>query len=278
MIIEAPKVKYEVVGNVLSNKANDIYICTKLTSTELEKVTLIAIHDKRLSRQLIEMFAKIDAECHINYFTWKNEFCMVFPHEDSRLIKRFLPAGNLSAKDYEEILAHIILACLSCQLPFPVLYLALKQYSLNLYIDNRVTINYQLDFSDFNPCVTEIDCIQICINNILLLFTQVGINNLACYQVISNKAKHNAYRSFLELYHDIKNTGLPIEKTGFIKRFSHHLREKSYIYYNILKAFCVILGVLAILMFLSQIFLGDIPFLRIFNNTFKVIGDRTLYR
>ena len=85
-----------------------------------------------------------------------------------------------------------------------------------------------------------------------------------------------SYGQLTELYKDIRITAAPGQKKGIRKRIAGWFLRNQDGLFRILLLACMILAVLVIVSLLSQLIFGDVPWLRLFFNGFKIIGTETL--
>lgn len=278
MIIESQDTKYECISRGFAGSVNESYICRKADDSSNKYYVINIIYIRDVARKVIEAFKNAETITDkIKIFTWKEAVCIVSDYYESRSLERFFLPQIIKKQECEEIFQNIVLTCISEQLPYPLLYLILCQKNFNLCADKRITINYCIDFKELDLTKNEADCVRECISMLLFLFDEKNEYELASYQVLSKKEKRNAYHSFIELYTDLKNAGLPLEKDTLLKKIHRFLELRGNLIYRILRNFSITVAIIAIILILSQIFFGDIPLLRIFTNTFKVIGNRQLY-
>lgn len=275
MIIEAAKEKYEVLAHVFHGKINDSYVCLK--SGNGKKCILNIIADTKVSKKLITiLYVGSQEKVKTDTFTWMDKLCVELPYYESRSITRFCDNDINTVYDYEKVLSNMVFQCLSCELPFPVLYLALCQQKLNLYSNLDVSIGYAIDFTKLNPSRGEADCIKACLSIMLRIYDERFRQDSAVFRVISKKNRRDAYRSFMELYSDVQNSSITIERRKLSEGVKDFFIKYGHAIFTILKVIIVILAIVIVVMLICQIFLGDIPFIRIFTNTFMKIGTREL--
>lgn len=278
MIIESQDTKYECISRGFAGNVNESYICRKADDSSGKYYVVNIIKVRRVARKVIEAFKSSDITTdRIKIFTWKEAVCVVCDYYESRSLEKFFLPQITHKQECEEIFQNIVLTCMSEQLPYPLLYLVLCQRKFNLCADKSITINYCLDFEKLDMTKTETDCLRECISMLLLLFDKKDEYELASYQVLYKKDKRNAYHSFIELYTDLKNAGLPIKKDTWLEKIHRFIELRGNTIYRILRNFSIVVAVIAIVLIMSQIFFGDIPLLRLFTNSFKVIGNRRLY-
>ena len=83
---------------------------------------------------------------------------------------------------------------------------------------------------------------------------------------------------FSDLYRDLKTAALAMEKRGIGHRIKALFRRNQDKIFRWLLVGCIILGIISIIMILSQVFFADIPLMRLFINTYKKIGTESLFQ
>jgi hypothetical protein len=94
--------------------------------------------------------------------------------------------------------------------------------------------------------------------------------------VLSKRYMRGSYGSFLELYRDIESSDLILEKDTVFKRLKRVWGQYAKRLWLIIKLVLFVVGIVAIILFICEFLFGDVPFMRIFINSFKVIGERNL--
>lgn len=278
MIIEAPDIRYDCLSHVFRGEVNDAYICKKMNSPDSSEYTMLVISDRSTAHKFLEIIRTTEeTEDIIQYFTWKDNLCVRFPYNQCRNMEKFFLPSMLKSRDCEEIFKNMVLTCMSIKLPWPLLYLILTQKKLNLETCNNISFDYCVNLEKLDDSIDEVACLKELISIILILFDKMEAENLASYQVLSMKYRRDAYHSFIELYQDLKNTGLPLEKNTLFKRINRFIRRNKDTIFLIFKIICIVMGMIAILMILCQLIFQDIPFLRIFTNSFHKIGGREMW-
>jgi hypothetical protein len=165
---------------------------------------------------------------------------------------------------------------MTAQVPYPLLYLVLKQKKLNLSEDYGISVDYCIDMSAFDENTGEEECLRECLSFILILADEKGTDNYATYQVLSKRYMRGSYTTFLELYRDIENSDLMLEKDNIFRKLKRGWFQYGQRLWLIIKLVLFVIGIVAIILFICEFLFGDVPFMRIFVNSFKVIGDRNL--
>lgn len=130
--------------------------------------------------------------------------------------------------------------------------------------------------------IGEKECATLCAQKIFPMLgeSSMGKNGkpsrATSYHLLEKRSWKSGYHRFTDLYKDLKMASVPLKKEGIllrIKKFFRHNRDRLF---RLLLILCVVLGLLALMMILSQMIFSDVPFLRLFVNTFKQIGTESL--
>ena len=123
---------------------------------------------------------------------------------------------------------------------------------------------------------TERDCTVKCARILrALLATKADQKNIS-YELISRKSDNNSYSSFTELYRDLRIAAMPVEKRGLLVRIKSFFHRNADLLFGILFWVCLILGIVALILLLSHVVWGNVPIIRWFINTFKIIGTESM--
>ena len=87
---------------------------------------------------------------------------MVFPWQQERPLKDFYMGESYTLTECENVCISVIMACITSNLPYPVLYLILEQGQLHLAKDRTVCLGYQIDLAELDPAKSERDCAVQC--------------------------------------------------------------------------------------------------------------------
>jgi len=80
----------------------------------------------------------------------------------------------------------------------------------------------------------------------------------------------------VDIFRDVRITTEAETKTGIVKRVKAFIKRNLGRFFKILIIACGILAVMVLLMLITQLIVGDIPFFRLFNNPFKEIGTESM--
>ena len=284
LIYHAGNMALNPIAEIFRGPVNDVLICRDANAPASMRYLLWIIHDRACVKRLLPVFESGEGSsltgepAYLLRFTQNDLLCYVFPYREERRLAAFAPGQMTNAVIRERICVNLVIECLSSPLPYPLLYLLLHQECIHLEKDNSVFFLPTLDLSELDPEKGEEDCVAMCAQILLGLLEGGGRRRrqLKSYELIRKKLAKRAYSGFPELYHDIKVTAIPEHKLGWKARLKGFwIRNKDRIF-KILLVLCIIMVILALIFALSQLILGDIPLLRLFERAFEVIGTETL--
>lgn len=284
LIYHAGNMALDPIAEIFRGPVNDVLICRDANAPASMRYLLWVIHDRACVKQLLPVFESAEGSsltgepAYLLRFTQNDLLCYVFPYREERRLAAFAPGQMINPVIRERICVNLVIECLSSSLPYPLLYLLLRQECIHLEKDNSVFFLPTLDLSELDPEKGEADCVAVCAQILLGLLEGGGRRRrqLKSYELIRKKLTKCAYSGFPELYHDIKLTAIPEHKLGWRARLKGFwIRNKDRIF-KILLVLCIIMVILALIFALSQLILGDIPLLRLFERAFEVIGTETL--
>ena len=279
MTFESQKASYTVGSTLFSGEANCCYVARLSEEMDGRSFTIIAVRDHDAIRTLMEAestVANMKNSQMIDAFSYGNDYVLVFPYRQERPLKTFFVGEALSLSEIEEIGTNLLLSCIMASLPYPILYLLLEQGQINLAKDGSVFFSFVVDLKEMDLKRTERDCTVKCAQILrAMLATKEDERNIS-YELISRKTDNNSYSSFTELYRDLRIAAMPVEKRGLIVRIKSFFMRNADLLFGILFWVCLILGIIALIILLSNVVWGDVPILRLFVNTFKNIGTESL--
>lgn len=279
MVYQSQKMKLECVRTVRQNDINDILICQDLNTAARNLYTLLVIKEHQTARQYLEVFERAGMsaqDSYIDSFSDRGAFCMVFEYKQERPLQNFYMGESYTLAECEAVCINVIMACITSNLPYPLLYLLLKQEQLHLSKDHTVYFSYQIDLADLDPEKSERDCAVACASVLKDLLRPKASQKAFSYKLLEKKISRKSYDTFTELYKDIRIAGVSGQKQGIRKRIKAWFARRQDGLFRILLCICLVLGVFALVSVLFQLIFGDIPWLRILFNGFKTIGTETL--
>ncbi len=279
MIFESSKMRLEVISTVSLTSANDCYICKDLNSPGESLYTALVIKDHEIIRNVLEAFRKVGSNgsaALVDSFAYMGRHILIFPYRRERRLLDFYNGDVYKLSQCEEICINTIISCMTCGLPFQLLYLIIIQNQLNLSADNKVYMGFSIDLTDFDPEVTEKDCVVECAKILLKLLEPKASQKANSYVLLQKKSMNRSYYKFAELYRDITIAAVGEKKHGIIARIKAWFALYSNTIFGILFWICVILGLFALTILLSRLILGNGSWFRLLFNNFKHIGTESL--
>ena len=279
MIYQSQKMRLKCIRVIERMKVNDIVICQDLNAAEEGLYTVLVVHDHEVVRKFLTIYERSDyapdASC-VDSFSDQGAFVIVYPYLKERALQDFYMGDSYQLSECEEICINTILACISAEIPYPILYLILKQKQLHLAKNHNVYLGYTINLEELDEKKTERDCAVQCAKILRELLEPKASQKAISYQLLDKKISKKSYHRFTELYKDIRIAAAPKKRAGiFASIRAWFARNKDQIF-GILFWVCVVLVLLVIATFVTQAIFGDIPWLRLFINGFKKIGTESL--
>lgn len=266
------------VRDVLHTAVNDICICQDVNASNDTYYTLWIIRDNTIAKKLIALFHSVDVTDtgFITDFSFQDKFCIVFTYKTERFLKKFYMGGAQPLRVGESICINLIMECISSKLPYSILYLILAQNQIHISKDNGIYFSYQLDLGQFDASKKEKDCVVLCAQIALELLASHQAEKAISYKLLERKISKEGYRSFTELYKDIRMAAVPESKKNMIARLKAAFKRNQDRLFRWMLITCSILGVIVLSMLITQLIFGDIPFMRFLFNPFKQIGTESM--
>ena len=287
MVYYPEGMELEVVSELLRGSVNDVLICRDHLSAAGTLYLVLAVHDRGCVRDLLRVLEDSRRSGEPVYtvcFAQNETMLFALPYREERKFSTFAPGQITSPVVSESICVNLVMECLSCSLPWPLLYLVLQQDQVHITKDNTVYFGHALDLQNLQPEITEQDCIAQCAQRLLTLLSVPAARKrhsrrqLKSYELIRKKSEKRAYSVFPELYRDIKLTSLPRKKVSLKHRLMGIWNRNRDAGFKILVVLSVLLVSVTAVMLVSQLIFGEIPLLRLFQNGFDVIGTENLHK
>lgn len=279
MIYESDKMRLLTVSTKSVGEVSDCYICKDLNAGGNIMYTVIVVHDHTRVRQVLELFRMSDRTGDgvlIEEFACGDQEILVFPYHRERPLAEFYNGESLTLAQCEEVCISTILACITCNLPYPILYLLLTGGQLQMANDRSVYFAYEMDLAELDPEIGESECTGVCAKLLLTLLEPKAGQKATSYYLLSKKTANGSYDRFTDLYRDVTIAAVSTEKLTLYRRFRLWLTRNTDNILGILFWISVILGIVALSILLSRLFLGGNSWLRLLYNTFKQIGTESL--
>ena len=265
---------------VKRSSTGEVRICEDVNSKTGNRYTVLVLHDHDIVHSVLETYdhakSYIEEPTYVDMFSDEGKFFMVFPYIPERPLMKFYMGGSLTLRECEDICVNLIIACMTSNLPWPILYLLLVQREIQLSQDHLVQFSYNLDLTEFDPTIGESACVVECAK-LLIELLEAKVNRRAnSYFLLTKKIDRQSYDYFKDLYKDLKIAREPIRKGGILLRLKlWYMRNKDTLFYVLLRI-CIVLALFVLITFLTNLIFGDVPWLRLFIRSFEKIGLESL--
>ncbi len=278
MIFESRGGGYEAVSSLLHGKVNDCYVAKNAGNDNGVMYTLVVIHDHETVLSLLEIYGdESDYEGPlVETFSSGHDFVLVYPYRTERALRSFYVGEVYELERCEEICFNLILTCMTSGIKYPLLYLILDQWLLNIARDDSIYISFGIDLEHLDITMTEKDCATQCADIVLELLSSKAKEKSVVYELLQKKVANKSYSTFTELYRDMRIAATPVKKGNIIRSVKLFFRRNSDTLFGILFWICLIAAIVALILLITNLVVGDIPFLRLFYNSFKKIGTESL--
>lgn len=281
MTYQSDRMNLNCIQKILIGKCNDILICQDEMSDTKDRYTVLVLKSHDIIRKFISSCATSkfsEDEFLVEHFSEKGQYILVFPYLKKRLLKDFYVGEALKLEESEKVCQELVLSCIQSGLPYPLLYLIIRQSLISMNKDLSVYLNYEIDFEEYDVNITEKDCVVECARILLSLYESKQKQKAISFTLLQKKISSYGYSKFTELYRDITITASPRYRFSLIQKlrlFWSNIKDSAF---GVVLVICLILIILAACSFVAQAVLGDIPWLSIFINNFKQIGTESLVK
>ncbi len=279
MIYDSGRMRLLVVATKFVGEVNDCYICRDLLSPGGILYTVIVVHQHEVVRDVLSLFALSERKGEkilIDDFASVDKHVYVFPYHKERPLKDFYEGDSLTLAQCEDVCISTILACITSDLPYPILYLLLKNNMLQLSSDRSVFFGYELNFGELDMNIGEKECTQVCAEILLGLLEPKSGQKATSYYLLQKKIANGSYGRFTDLYRDITIAAVTKKKITPFVLFKLWVKRNADTLIGILFWISLILAIFALSIILSRFFLGGNSWFRLLFNTFKKIGTESL--
>lgn len=263
---------------VFRGKVNDVIVCRDISDGGNIYYTVIIVHDRKIAKQLMELFhtEEQNGTKFIIDFTWKDSYFMVFEYVAERLLERFFTSEIFTVNECEQMGLRLAMECLAAKIPYPVLYLQLKQRQIHISSDKSIYLGYNLDLENFSGDVTERDCAVLCARIVFEYLENVKNGKSISYKLLEKKLWKGSYGNITEFYKDLKMASEPVEKERVSTKIKERLKKSQDKFFRYFTIVCIALGIVVVTMVVSQMIFSDIPLMKLFINSFEQIGTESL--
>lgn len=279
MVYHVGNMALQETQEVFRGKVNDVIVCQDMANGGKTYYTVLVVHERGTAKRLLALYhagGERARETFVADFTWKDSYLMVFDYVRERPLDTFFSSEIFTLHECELLCQNLTVECLASGIPYPVLYLQLLQDQIHIARDKNVYLGYCIDLKQLSPGTGERECATLCAQKIFALLGGFNSGRATSYKLLAKRAQKSGYQRFTDLYKDLKMASVPLKKEGVwykIKRFFRYQQDRIF---RLLLVACVLLGLLALVMIVSQVIFSDVPFLRLFVNTFKRIGTESL--
>lgn len=278
MIYQSDRLSYRPVMTVFRGEVNDVLICRDAETNRNTFYTLWVLKNHEIVKKLIRIMEASSRgyESCLDFFQYENQYCIVFPHVKERKLDVFYMSSQFSLERCTKICQNLVLQCLLSGLPYPLLYLVLKQEQIHLLKDYDIALGYSLDLANLDENIKEKDCAAECAFLAREFLKEKDTKKNIAYKLLTKKIPREGYDSLQVLYRDLKATSMAGARRSLVERIKIWWDNEQGRVFRLLLIVCLILLVFAGICLISRIVFGDVPLLRIFTNHFKQIGTESM--
>lgn len=285
MVYQIGKMILQEMQVVFRGKVNDVIVCQDMGNDGKAYYTVLVVHERELAKKLMDLFhGRIGQrkDRFVADFTWKDAYLMVFDYVRERPLLQFFTSEITTLAECEQFCMNLTVECIACGVPYPILFLQLLQDQIHISKDKNAYLGYCIDLERFSEDITERDCATLCAQKIFPMLGQISVgkngkvSKATSYKLLENRSWKGGYHRFTDLYKDLKMAAVPLKKDGIFTRIKRFFRHHQDGIFRLVLVLAVVLAILALIMIVSQLIFGDVPFLRLFVNTFKKIGTESL--
>lgn len=279
MVYKTDRLLLSSVREVLSGPVNDVLICEETGRQDGSYYTLLVIREHTAARRMLQIYEQAKEQgrkAEAEIFSCYGDLCLAYEYRPERPLEQFFRKRSYSLQEAELICSRLLLECMACLLPYPLLYLILSQNQIHIRRDGAVYFSYQLDLSELDAGRGEKACAACAGAIVQSLLEPCSGRNTASYQLLRRRLDKGSYESLMDVYHDVKLTASPQKGIRLFWSIRELLQRQQDRLFWLMLVLCLLLAVLALLLIISQIIWGDIPLLRLLQNPFRIIGTESL--
>ena len=281
MVYQSQNMRLKTVRLIARNETNEIQVCENLNDSARGRFVVIVVKDHDILKRFIELneqAEEVQEKVLVDCFSCEGQYLIVYPYKNERPFDLFYVGKAMTLAQAEEVCINLIIACMTSNLPWPLLYLALTQQQVHIARDNSVYLTYALDLAQLDPAMGEKDCVVECAKLLLkVLSPKVKRRRKAnSYVLLTKKIDKRAYDRFRELYKDLELAAVQEKKRGWRLRLRVWFETNRDTLFRVILVISIALAIFVILTFLTNLIFGDVPWLRLFIRSFEKIGLESL--
>ncbi len=265
---------------ITENESSRVMICEDQNSAEHTRYSVFVTTDHDIIATLHRIYnaaKNISTDTAIHYFSDGGQFLVFYPYVPARPVSRFYMGVNMPVSQCELVCKNYIISCMTSELPYPILYLALKQGQANIARDGSIYLSYAFDLSEADESITETDCVRLLSQDLINMLDQKDARlNWELRELLKRKHERLAFSSFAQMYRDVDIASGRSTKGGFFRRLLLWFDDNKDRLFKVFLTICIILLVFTIITFLTNAIFGDVPWLRLFIRSFERIGEESL--
>ncbi|MCR5654476.1 MAG: hypothetical protein K6G07_02410 [Lachnospiraceae bacterium] len=267
------------IQTISKSDVNEVRICENTSGGVRELYTVLVVFDHEVMHRFIDIYnhaTYLQETPDIRMYTEEGKFFIAYPYVAQRPLMDFYMGNTLSLRECEEICVNIIISCMTGNLPWPILYLVLKQRQFHLSKDKSVYLGYSIDLTELSGEIGEGQCTVECAKLLIELLEQKAVRRANSYVLLKRKTEKQTYEYFRDLYKDLRVAMVPIRRGGILLKIKLWFMRNKDTIFRVLLRVSIVLAIFVILTFLTNLIFGDVPWLRLFARGFEQIGLESL--
>ena len=286
--IRTGKKDYRIIREVLTGKANDVYVCQDYKEPTAPFKTMWVVKDRKIAKALM---GSLENSCE-ELFMHNENAGFVFPYFHERPLHKFYLINIQNAVCIrQQIWLGLVVKCMTSGLPDAVLNLILNQGQIHLEPDGTICFGYFVDLSQYNDSVCEKENVADCAKTIYELIClesveqKVTVISRQAYMLLEKKMGREEYNEFMQLYSDMKLISKMNESgdkrivvSKIIAEMKNVAMSKQNSIYRLLSCTCVVLVSMAVFVFAGYLLFGEFSFWKLFGGSLDTIGTESLLR
>lgn len=275
MVFISGEKQFYCIGRSFAGGKNDIYLCEDVSGDEKRKYILLAVKDHRVAKRLTEYFERGRSPAGLEVFSSSGMYCMAIPYCRERSLMEYISVERVSFERVKEICRAVVFACITSELPWPLLYIVLKSGYISIDKQDGIYFTYQLDLEMLRE-KNEADCVSFCADYLKGFLEKTGYTSWSGYRLLKMKNKRMNYRNFNDLYRDIYFGTEISSKKGFFHRVKLWFFKRKESILRVVKICCILVGFAALVFLITDMIFGESPFKRLFVDTMNHIGTESM--
>ena len=270
---------FKTIQTVKKTDVNEIRICENTADPQRTRYTVLVVSDHEVMHKFIEIYDKatyLQDAPNVRMYTDEGKFFIVYPYVSERFLSEFYMGSTMTLRECEEVCTNLIIACMTSNLPWPLLYLMLRQREIHIAKDLSVYISYRYDLTELDPSIDEGDCANECAKILVELLEPKSDRRANSYLLLIKKTDKQSYDRFTELYKDLQIAAEPIRKRGLLLHIKVWFARNRDTIFRVLLWVSILLAIFVLLTFITNLLFGDVPWLRLFTRNFDKIGLESL--